>query len=415
MKTLAEQAREMEQKRGELKNLFETHVAKDAQGNPVLDAEGKKQFDMDADKIAEVNRRNDELATLGKSYEEARRVQRAAEDNEKALSDLGRPVNAAPYPDGAGGSNKPVKGLGDLFVESKAFKGYRQHQTDAIPDVDLKTLFQTSAGWAPFVQRQDRVVLSAQQMPKVVDLLPKTTTGQAGIKYMEETTYTSGVAETAEAGTYAESAFALTERSVMVQKITGALSLTDEELEDVDRVRDYVNNRLTLQLRQRLDKQILQGDGTGNNLLGIYNKSGIQTIAQGTDPITDVLYKAMVKVMTVGFTDPTAYILHPLDWQTIRLLRTQDGLYIWGHPSDSGPERIWGLPVVKTTFATQTTAVCGDFEGFSELAMRKGIEFQITNSHQDYFFNGKQALRADMRCALLWLRAAAFCTATSLH
>jgi HK97 family phage major capsid protein len=86
---------------------------------------------------------------------------------------------------------------------------------------------------------------------------------------MEETTFTNSAAETAEGGTYPESALALTERSTPVQKITTFIPVTDEQLEDVPQIQGYLNNRLPFMVRQRLDLQILTGNGTTPNLRGL--------------------------------------------------------------------------------------------------------------------------------------------------
>ena len=45
---------------------------------------------------------------------------------------------------------------------------------------------------------------------------------------------------------------------------------------------------------------MLSGSGTGQNLLGIYNTSGIQTQAKGADTIPDAIRKAITKARTVG-------------------------------------------------------------------------------------------------------------------
>ncbi|MGH9251401.1 MAG: phage major capsid protein, partial [Acidimicrobiales bacterium] len=126
------------------------------------------------------------------------------------------------------------------------------------------------------------------------------------------------------------------------------------------------------------------------------------------------VYKAIVKVRTVGFSEPNAVIFHPNDWQDIRLLRTNDGLYIWGNPSEAGPERIWGLTIAQAVAQTENTAIVGDFGTFSELAVRRGVDVQVSNSHASFFIEGKQAVRADMRVAFVVYRPVAFCTVTGI-
>jgi HK97 family phage major capsid protein len=231
---------------------------------------------------------------------------------------------------------------------------------------------------------------------------------------MEETTFTNAAAEQLEGGTYPEAALAFTEQTSAVRKIPVFLPVTDEQLDDVPRMRGVIDNRLPFMIRQRLDLQILSGNGTAPNLRGIYNVAGIQTQAKGADPTPDAVYKAIVKVETVGQAVANVVVMNPTDWQGVRLLRTADGLYIWGNPSDAGPERIWGLQVVRAQAATLGTAVTGDFANFSELSVRKGIDVQISNSHSTFFIEGKQAIRADMRVALVFYRPAAFCTITGL-
>ena len=144
------------------------------------------------------------------------------------------------------------------------------------------------------------------------------------------------------------------------------------------------------------------------------NVVGIQTQAKGADPTPDAVYKAIVLVRVTGRAFPDATVMHPLDWQDIRLLRTVDGIYIWGNPSEAGPERIWGIQVVQSDAQTQNTAVVGDFGNFSLLAVKRGIEVKVSDSHSTFFVEGKQAVRADMRAALAFTRPAAFCTVTGI-
>lgn len=361
---------------------------------------------------------NDEQTDLGKEVDSLRVVQRAAEHAKQA------PGSGGAEPGSENGdvpqSRTRQKSIGELFVGSDAYKlKAGRVGPESTLDIHLKTLMSTGAGWDPEEFRTGKVVEFATRPIQVADLIPQTETSQSAVQYMEETTFTNNAAEVNEStqstpGTYPESALALTEQSSLVRKIAVFLPMTDEQLEDEPQARGYVENRLPFMIRQRLDSQILVGNGTAPNLRGILNVVGIQTQAKGADPTPDAVYKGIVKVETVGQAVANAVVFNPTDWQGVRLLRTADGLYIWGNPSDAGPERIWGLQVVRAQAETAGTAIVGDFQNFIELAVRRGIDVQVSNSHSTYFVEGKQALRADMRAALVVYRPAAFCTVTGL-
>lgn len=307
------------------------------------------------------------------------------------------------------------KSFGEMFTDSVAYKGRQgQNGPEAHIAVELKTLFETGNGWAPETTRTGRIVDFATRPIQVLDLFPSGQTSQAAVVYMEETTFTNNAAETAEGSTYPESALELTEVTETVRKISTWLPMTDEQLADVPQARGYINNRLPFMLRQRLDSQTLVGNGTAPNLRGVLNRTGLQTQAKGADPVPDAVYKALVKVRVTGRAAPNAIVMHPNDWQGVRLLTTADGIYLWGAPSDAGPARMWGLPVVETDAITENTGLVGDFANFSELTTRSGIDVQVSNSHGEFFTAGKQAVRADLRVALCIYRPAAFCQVTGI-
>lgn len=352
-----------------------------------------------ADVLGFIRTKNAEMDAIGAEVVDLKGVERAA----KVTEGHERGAEA--------GEREEAKDFGGLFVKSAA---YKSRNTEARLDVELKTLFETGAGWAPESTRTGRVVDIATRPVQVTDLFPLESTSQAAHVYMEETTFTNAAAEVAEAGAYAEATLALTERSEPVRKIAVYLSVTDEQLEDESNARPYVNRRLPFMLRQRLDSQLLVGDGTAPNLSGILDRSGIQTQALGADVVADAIYKAMTLVKVTGRANPDAVIMHPNDWQAVRLLRTTDGLYIWGNPTEAGTPRVWGLPVVVADAITEGTALVGDFTNFSALVTRRGIDVQVTNAHSDYFIKGKQAIRADLRAALAVYRPAAFCQVTGV-
>lgn len=381
-------------------------------------------LDMTQEVVEDIQKRNDELTDLGKKRDEARAVDEIFQANLKAQKEARTPVNGLqtpqpPQPQGAQPYQPapPPKALGDRFVESKEYteRDPRQRLVSVhFDDYERKATMTTTSGYAPFVERGGRLVDMAMRRPVVADLVPNTTTTQTSIKFMEETTFTNAAAPVAEGAVKPESALAFTERSQPVEKIATWIPATDEQLEDVPQVRSIINNRLMLMLDLAEEAQLLTGTGATPQLQGFLTKAGVQTQAKGADPTPDAVYKAMTLVRHTGFAETTGAVFHPNDWQDIRLLRTLDGIYIWGSPAEAGPERIWGLPVVITTAMTENTALVGDFQLYSEIFRKMGITIKSTDSHASLFISNILVILAEERLALVIYRAAAFAKVTGI-
>jgi HK97 family phage major capsid protein len=115
-----------------------------------------------------------------------------------------------------------------------------------------------------------------------------------------------------------------------------------------------------------------------------------------------------------GFAEPTGVIFHPNDWTAIKLLRTTDGIYIWGSPAEEAADRIWGLAVRQTTGMTENTALVGAFRPHAEVLRRTGITVTLSTEHGTYFIENKVAILAEERLALAVYRPSAFCTVTGI-
>ena len=390
-----------------------------------IDFEKVKAIEGDtAAKINKVKQLNTELDTIFDEIKGLEEIEALAAKDAERQKWLNEPAQRMQHPGGGPLQTKDGQELtlGKLWIESQAYKSFLQGQqgVKAEIDMDLKTVFRTGAGWATEAVRLPRLELDPQRPIQVVDNLVVLNTSLDTIRYMEETTFTNNAVETAEstatpaADLIGESALALTERTQPVEWLPVFIPVTQQQLEDVEGAEDYVNSRLMYMLRARLDLQALRGDGVTPNLLGTNNVTGINTQAKGTDPTPDAIYKAMDLCRTVGFAEPSVVFAHPNDWQDIRLLRTADGLYIFGSPMDAGPMRIWGVPVVTTTAALENTITLGDYRNFAVLYNKRGITLAASDSHAHYFTRGMLALRADMRIAMVHFRPEAFATVTGV-
>lgn len=307
--------------------------------------------------------------------------------------------------------------VGERFVKSSAFRDRVRGQAgpESTLDVDVKTLMTSTGGFPVDPTRSGLVVESAQRQVSVLDYIPRVETRSAkDYGFVEETTFTNSAAEVAEAGTYPEAAFVLTDRTSPIGKIGTWLPVTDEQLEDEPGARDFLDARLGFMVRQRLDGQVVVGNGTAPNLRGMLNVSGTLTQAKGADTTLDACFKATTKVRVTGRANPGVVIFHPTNWEAIRLLKDSAGAYLLGSPSSPGPDFLWGQRVTQTDAMTLGTAVSGDLAGYTLLAVRRDVTVQVTNSHAGHFVEGKQAVRATVRAAFVVLRPAALCTITGL-
>lgn len=370
---------------------------------------------------------NTELTTVGSRVQEFDEIDKIRKSNDERYEGTKqfRADPSAFAPKGGDPEQKQrfaLKGIGDMFVEAKEAMAqaqargngkYTLQDFDAKAFLERKTLMTTAAGWAPESLRTGRVALDEQREIEVTDILPVFPTSMAAIVYMEETTFTNNAAERAEGAAYGENAFALTQRSVPVQVVGASLPVTDEQLEDVEGIQAYLNQRMGFSVRQRLDTQVIAGGGTPPDLKGTLNVSSINSQAKGTDNVPDAVYKGMDLVKVTGRANANVVISHPTDWQAVRLMKTADGIYIWGSPSERGPATIWGLPVVLSTAMTENTIIVGDYARHSGLHVKKGLVIE-TGYVADQFKEGEITIRAGIRCAIVHYRAPAFTQVTGV-
>lgn len=419
---LAELRERLEAKRDEIRGIFEQAKGKDTDGAPIYDFQPVTHMDVadDLKGAAKSKRVSEVVGSLTAEVNDLAEQIETIEAAEKSLDQFEEGEQTVKRPTMPGEAKGERKTLGQMLTAHPTFKQWAQGSREGRIEIknyglsELKTLFETSAGWAPESTRTGYVVDEVSRPIQVLDIMPSGQTGQASVVYMEETTRTHAAAETAEGTAKPEDAFALTEASTPVREIASSIPVTEIQLEDVPMVESYLEGRMNFGIRQRLDQQVISGDGIAPNLEGILNVTGIQTYALTAEPMPDAIHKAMTLVRITGRSQPTHVVLHPNDWQEIRLLRTADGIYIWGSPSESGTPRMWGLPVIESESLTEDTGLVGSFQTpWITLFERRGIliEQGVVNTQ---FKDNQRTIRASGRYALAVYRPAAFCTVTSL-
>lgn len=412
------------------KSKFLADVYHEAGGSDALDLSKITMIRGDNNyKASELKRLMDEINELGREYDRLENLANIGRMNEMTHERMNAPSNGSGlvFPGNGNGSGPGAKALvitrpGQLRAWLNESKAYRNFQASSrgeveleIPDITFKTLITLSTVNAQ-AERRGPIDMALEDRT-VGDLALQGETQGNTIEYYEETTVTNAAATVAEGGTKPESAFAWTLRTESVRKIAHWVPATKESLDDVAWLESHLRGRMAFGIQRAEEVQILTGDGIAPNILGYLNRVGIQTQAKGGDPTPDAIYRGMQKVRGAsgsGFAEPTAYVTHPNDWTDVKLLRTTDGIYIWGNPSDEGPDRIWGKEVRQTTAITEGTGLVGAFRPHSEVVRREGVTIILSTEHSTYAVENKVAIIAEERLALAVYRPAAFATITGI-
>lgn len=269
-------------------------------------------------------------------------------------------------------------------------------------------------------------VLIEQQRLTIRDILSVGETVQNTIYYPKEEIYANGAQMTGEEGEKPEATLKITSGSAPVKKIAVLIKVTDEMWDDFPMLRDYINMRLRFMVEQREEDQLLNGSGTGDNLTGILQTSGILTQAKGSDTNLDAIHKAITKVRTpasnVGGYEPDAIVIHPSDWQLLRLAKDANNQYYGGGPfvGEYGVGNyilfppVWGLRPVVTTAISAGTALVGAFKLGAQIFQRTGIDVKTFDQNEDDVNFNRKTIRVEERLALAVYRPSAFCTVTSI-
>lgn len=264
-----------------------------------------------------------------------------------------------------------------------------------------------------------------ERPPLVTDLITIGQTNSNAVEYVKQTGFTNNAAFTAEAGATGdgsgakpESGLAFTVVAATVKVLAHWIPATRMALADAGQLQTIIEEQLRYGLQFVLEAQVANGNGTGQNLTGILNTSGIGSIAKGDASHTnendaDALHRAITSIR-LAFGEPNGIALNPTDWETIRLSKTSgSGDYLYGPPAMAGTQQAWGLPVVAGAIIPQGTGIVADWRQ-AILWVREGVQVLASDSHSDFFVRNMIAVLAEMRAAFGVVRPDQFTKVTGL-
>lgn len=344
-----------------------------------------------------------------------------------------------------GEKNRPGgQSVGDLFAQSKEYKAL----VDSVPSGafsekirvqssplhvgSMKSLFYTgdhNVSGGPSIETDHRGLLDPyyQRPLSVRGLFSQGSTETDTIDYVRMINVVNNAAPVAEAtssgkidpvgppivtpvqgGLKPESGFEMDRDQTTVKTIAHWMPITKRALADAKQIRTMIDQFLRYGLEEEFEDQLLTGTGVGENFLGLNNTPGIQTQTGGAgQDALDVTRLARTKVQIGGRAAPTAYVMNPLDWQDVELLRNVNGDFVGAGPFALTAPRLWGLPVIMSEAVAPKTAWVAGWN-YGVIYDREQATVTASDSHNDFFTRNLVAILAEMRAAFAILRPPAF-------
>lgn len=409
------------------KELRQEYEQKNKRVNEILDARGDDDFT--SDEVKELDRTEKEMAEIEASlgeFDAAKGARERAADRQKFLNDPVHRPNQGGGQQARENERAGRKSLGQSFVGDRDIEAYvksitnskdgrvsdsvrvhsPQFQNDQLMKAVLTGASNTSAGAMVFSQRTEMVDMIPRRSLVLRDLVTVGETASDVIEYARMTSRVNNAAPVAEAtldtgtsGIKPQSIFGFDVQQTTVKTIAHWIAATRRALADAPQLQSLIDNELTDGLAEALEVQMISGNGTGENFLGILNTPGIQQQAFSTDLLT-TLRKARTKAKTPGRVTPNGILMNPEDAEKLDLAKDGQGRFYFGGPTELGNLRIWGMTAVESEDIAPGTCIVADFK-YATLWDRMAASIMMTDSHSDFFIRNLIAILAELRAAFI--------------
>lgn len=301
--------------------------------------------------------------------------------------DLGTEPTA---PTGAALTGKQVSPLEFGGAELKAM--YKAFQNRAPMSIRAKS-FSSVVGELP--AQLDPAVVGKIHESRILERIPTIAINAPSYEFIVHNFASDSGAPgmVAEGGTKPEYVPAVTSSVVTAQKIAMHTGISYESLADWPQWLSYVQGECFRQIMDKENSQLLTGDGTGVNLLGFLQTSGILTHNCSSDPGTwtglDSIEQSIVQLRTgTALAEPDLLILSPTTWGVLRRIKSTTGQYIVNpDPTKGAGNSIWGVDVLVTTAQADGTGLLLDTQKFGRALVREGITMHQGYANDDFVKN----------------------------
>ena len=320
------------------------------------------------------------------------------------LTQIGQ-LNAKSGVQHVGGSDAiHAKSVGEYYVQSMQTAGFdvksaiaHGYEVECKANTDTNVEGAPSAGYTPYLTQTDTEPARPYQRPLVVaDLFSAGAITGTVLQYPVFDELEGNATMVDETGAAPQVHWKdPTWKQDKIGKVASFFGISEDMMDDLSWVIGEINDAAQYDLKLQEETQLLSGDGSENNLTGLFNR-GIQTM-DNKDGLSDAdrLSKAALQITTTTNFQADAYVMNPLDFWKLTIAKDANGNYL--NLTDGA--KLWNIPTVATAAITEGTALVGAFKS-AKVLRKGGLVVKMTDSDTDDFLHFKQKCRVSERLGL---------------
>lgn len=316
-------------------------------------------------------------------------------------------------------TNDPVesKSVGEELSESEDFqslqtrgRGIARIGRKAVTNITSATTGTGGVGAGIQPTRVPGIVVGPEREFTIRDLIMPGRTSSNSVEYVRESGFQNmAAAQAGEGAAKAQSDLSFELKDTPVRTIAHWFRASKQVLSDIPLLQSYINGRAIYGLKYKEEEQILAGDGTGQNLLGLIPQATAfnDALRKTGDTKIDTLRRAILQVRVAEYR-ASAIALNPVDWADIELTKDANGSYIWVNVQEGGVQRLWKLPVVDSNAVPEGEFLVGAMNIAAQVFDREEAAVEISTEDGDNFRTNMVTIRAEERLALAVYREESF-------
>ncbi len=315
-------------------------------------------------------------------------------------------------------ANDPVdlKSIGEQFTEHEGFtdlvakgRGIARMNLKAVTSITSATTGTGGVGAAIQPTRVPGIIAGPDRPFTIRDLIMPGRTGSNAIEFVQESGFQNMAGPVAETALKPQSDLSFELKTTTVKTLAHWFLASKQVLADVPLLQSYINGRAIYGLKYVEEAQLLAGDGTGQNLLGLIPQATAfnETLRKAGDTKIDTLRRAILQVRVAEYR-ASGIALNPVDWADIELQKDEQGRYIWVNVVEGGQPRMWKLPVVDSTAVPEGEFLVGAFDIAAQVFDREDAAVEVSTEDGDNFRKNMVTIRAEERVGLAVYRPESF-------